>query len=361
MYSYVYTGKKSGYVATCHIKKGTILLQEKPALWIDKRYSREASRRIQSTFDRKYLRIIAETLLDCKFIIEIFENLSQQDQDSILEMSYFYQSSPEDMEVLRTFLQMLSGSYMMTEKLRVCSIFQTHQHRKCLYVNASKFNHSCAPNAEIFTLEGTTNIEVKAVRHIGKGEEICLDIVPECYLRNERRTFLKNTRNMECDCEICELKGDDFEKDEVIRREFGMLMKEVKTTHISQEHKLSLLLRMYTISRNYEGVSNRVKLEEILEQSFEVSKKCFLGSLNPYYRQVSQYVAKEGLYLAGCLHGEKHTNAEKWRKRSRNMLTIVLPDTIKDVDFPRASGFLKVLLLLFTLFVFEDDLICLII
>ena len=153
MYSYVYTGKKYGYVATCDIQKGTVLLQEKPAICIEKKYSEEARRRIKTKFKEKYLQNIADRLLDYKYVIQVFENLSEKDQDTILEMSYFYKSCSEEIEVLTTFFELLDGLPKMKEILKVCCIFQTHQYKKCLYVNASKFNHSCHPKTEMFNIE----------------------------------------------------------------------------------------------------------------------------------------------------------------------------------------------------------------
>ena len=361
MYVGVYTGRRSGNVASCHIEKGTFLLQEKPVMVINENYRQQASRGVKTRFKRKYLQNIAEKLLEYQIVLKTFDKLRKQDQDSVLELTYFYQSSSHEIKLLDNFIGLISGPDSKQEKLKLFYIFETHRHNNALYVKTSKFNHSCSPNAEIFTVEGTNNIEVKAVKDIEKGEEILINFLPLCFIREERRGFLMNYRNFDCDCEICQLRGDDLENDEVIRREFRMLMKEVKTSHISLELKLSLLLRLFIISKNYEGIQTRVKLDEILEKSFDASRKCFLGSLNPYYKNVSRYVAKEGLNMSKNVHGESHAVVEKWRKRSKYEWAALFNDKFWISELPGTSVIMKCLLVITTLIVFEDELICLII
>ena len=139
MYAHVFTGKRSGNVATRQIEKGTILLQEKPVLIIDDNYKSQAKSGVKTKFRRKYLQNIAKNLLEFQFVMRKFDELKKQDQDSVLEMSYFYRSSANEIQLLDNFLGLISGSDNRKDKLKIFYIFQTHKHNNALYVNASKF------------------------------------------------------------------------------------------------------------------------------------------------------------------------------------------------------------------------------
>lgn len=81
-----------------------------------------------------------------------------------------------------------------------------------LYVMQSKINHSCAPNAEITFPHGNHNLEIKALRNINSGEEICISYLDECQLersRHSRQKYLQENYIFLCECEKCTNQIDD--------------------------------------------------------------------------------------------------------------------------------------------------------
>ncbi|EGD74653.1 hypothetical protein PTSG_06018 [Salpingoeca rosetta] len=74
---------------------------------------------------------------------------------------------------------------------------------------ASKFNHSCTPNAEGMCLtahDGVNFFEVKATRPIAAGEEVCISYlgVPQIMLpADQRRALLRTNYEFTCACARC--------------------------------------------------------------------------------------------------------------------------------------------------------------
>lgn len=75
-----------------------------------------------------------------------------------------------------------------------------------LYIMQSKINHSCSPNAEITFPKGNHTLEIRAVKDINAGEEICISYLEECQLersRHSRQRFLQENYIFLCECEKC--------------------------------------------------------------------------------------------------------------------------------------------------------------
>lgn len=88
-----------------------------------------------------------------------------------------------------------------------------------LYVQQSKINHSCTPNAEIRFPFSNNVAQVTALRDISPDEEICISYLDECQLRQSRHSrqkFLKENYLFVCDCAKCESEIDqpDVSSDE---------------------------------------------------------------------------------------------------------------------------------------------------
>lgn len=76
-----------------------------------------------------------------------------------------------------------------------------------LYLQQSKINHSCNPNAEIRFPWSNHVLQVVALRDISADEEICISYLDECQLgrsRHSRQKFLQENYLFVCDCEKCE-------------------------------------------------------------------------------------------------------------------------------------------------------------
>lgn len=98
-----------------------------------------------------------------------------------------------------------------------------------LYLQQSKINHSCNPNAEIRFPYSSNVLQVVALRDIAANEEICISYLDECQLnrsRHSRQKYLQENYLFLCECEKCheeihqpdetsdEEDGDDMDTDD---------------------------------------------------------------------------------------------------------------------------------------------------
>jgi len=90
-----------------------------------------------------------------------------------------------------------------------------------LYPLQSKCNHSCQPNAEVAFENGDHKLQLKAIRDIQAGDEICISYIACCELdrsRHSRQKLLQQNYVFVCRCEKCNLQqgmeGHDVTSDE---------------------------------------------------------------------------------------------------------------------------------------------------
>jgi len=106
-------------------------------------------------------------------------------------------------------------------------------HSKCsngIFPKLSRFNHSCVPTAEFRWNERRQMQEIRAIRHIRVGQEICL-----CYFttkvleqsKAERQEYLQTRYGFLCDCDACRLTGEDLEVDDNRRLEVRSLRADI--------------------------------------------------------------------------------------------------------------------------------------
>ena len=89
--------------------------------------------------------------------------------------------------------------------------WQTNGFAEGMFKVASMLNHSCRPN--LWTRVANGQIEVRARRVIGSGEELCINYVTDpCgypglpwALRKERQAYLLQGYGFSCTCELCEV------------------------------------------------------------------------------------------------------------------------------------------------------------
>ena len=86
-------------------------------------------------------------------------------------------------------------------------------HSKCsngIFPKLSRFNHSCVPTAEFRWNERLKRQEIRAIRRIRVGQEICLCYFTTVMLeasKAERREYLQTRYGFVCECEACNLVG----------------------------------------------------------------------------------------------------------------------------------------------------------
>ena len=70
------------------------------------------------------------------------------------------------------------------------------------FLNISRVNHSCSPNAEFVYHAADATATVKALKPIAPGDEVCINYGAEGAL-SERQDFLSRSFEFDCRCERC--------------------------------------------------------------------------------------------------------------------------------------------------------------
>ena len=220
-----------GYVAQKVIKKGTLILREKPqfapdfkghfvpnpdgtnitkAGWIcgPVPSCRQCLEMVMATFNEMNPKDQEQYLkLRCKF-----ENLDRKQLQGIASGLDPSSRLAGEFEILKKNVTSVFPN-MPQEKinhlLQVLGIFLTRFTQYGLSINAERFKHSCCANAEMSFVEGV--IEFRAVSKILFGEEITSNLNPHktsMKKMKERKDFLKEIYGFtDCYCDLCEIEG----------------------------------------------------------------------------------------------------------------------------------------------------------
>jgi hypothetical protein len=79
-----------------------------------------------------------------------------------------------------------------------------------LFLQGSRFNSSCVPNASNYWSEKRQTIVFRALKSIAEGEELCISYEIGWKPRANRRLELQEKFGFECHCAACSLSGDEL-------------------------------------------------------------------------------------------------------------------------------------------------------
>ncbi|KAH8774477.1 hypothetical protein F5883DRAFT_390965, partial [Diaporthe sp. PMI_573] len=190
-------GRGIGVVATRLIPSGSIVLQEDATLTLP---SPPAPRTLESLLN------LVSQYVDC----------SAEVRHSILSLHAY--NRPKDDNDIRSLLAADNGDCQLTEQqvnLILClnSILTTNNFddtapSACsLYLEASRFNHSCVPNCDYghTSDENRATITIRASREIQPDEEICVSYLINHEPRDKRMAETKLSWGFECNCPACDV------------------------------------------------------------------------------------------------------------------------------------------------------------
>eukprot|EP00931_Biecheleriopsis_adriatica_P062108 TRINITY_DN37399_c0_g1_i1.p1 TRINITY_DN37399_c0_g1~~TRINITY_DN37399_c0_g1_i1.p1 ORF type:complete len:392 (+),score=98.98 TRINITY_DN37399_c0_g1_i1:59-1177(+) len=86
------------------------------------------------------------------------------------------------------------------------------QSERGLFFQISRLNHSCSPNAMQSWVETTRQMQVRAVREIEAGEEICLAYIDPSYTWATRQQDFRDNFGFVCKCPVCSLPEGSQER-----------------------------------------------------------------------------------------------------------------------------------------------------
>jgi len=181
-------GKGQGVVATRDIKPGEVVLSEKPVILIKKEAGAKASLHQQ------------------------MDNLKEEARRTVKELHDPRPTEAEDAKIERIF---------ENNGIDVCN-----GNAVGLYPAIARINHSCAPNVAWSWKKGDIEKkEVRALRRIPGGEEICVNYIESfsgiSSKHDERQASLKKW-NFICNCPVCSLSSHELQENDNTRKQIGL-------------------------------------------------------------------------------------------------------------------------------------------
>jgi hypothetical protein len=258
-------GKGLGCVAISDIKKGSLIFIEKPQLCVE-------------TEERKW------TSMWIKSLLKSFYEMSKADQNEYMTLHNYFNNIqnfrnsvdiPNGKEILDRKIEEIEDLKFEIGKiekdpekakeiLKIFGIFSANSYEAGVSFKASRFNHSCQPNAAYFDMNG--QFQLRAIENIKAGKEINLTYLGDFSgFRNRkyRQQNLLKGWNFLCSCDLCE---NDVEFD---TEAFEASIHEAKKLKIDQ---LSALNAGIPLGAQYYSLENCKKEIMCYKQLYKVGK-----------------------------------------------------------------------------------------
>ena len=146
-----------------------------------------------------------------------FDRMSQTDQEKYLQLHNIFKNTqdlqPEKIHgqnELKLMMNKIFGVDGAEKVLAILNIFETNffsdSDRDFLGIQTSRFNHSCFPNADWFSIPEKEEIEIRAMSRIKEGDEITIKYFEGSVSMNckkLRQECLMLTQNFICSCDSC--------------------------------------------------------------------------------------------------------------------------------------------------------------
>ena len=182
-------GKGLGCVAISDIKKGSLILMEKPQLCVE-------------TEEREWSSMWIKSLL------EYFYEMIKADQLEYMTLdNNFKKVIAKEIEVVKFEIAKIEQDPEKAEEiLKILGIYSTNIFQGGVCLKGSRFNHSCQPNAAFTKING--QLQFRAIGKIKAGKEITLTYFDNYFAgfrnRKYRQQNLLKGWSFLCSCDLCE-------------------------------------------------------------------------------------------------------------------------------------------------------------
>ena len=129
--------------------------------------------------------------------------------------NWSYEMKEEYKEALPKLALANFSEISMAGAFDVWGIYKTNTFTDGVYLQMSRVNHSCRPNAEISDSDSNT-ADLRALRKIKEGDEITICYIDDDksqWTREERRGDLKSVYNFDCACEGCDMTEEEIQEE----------------------------------------------------------------------------------------------------------------------------------------------------
>lgn len=185
-----------------------------------------------------------------------FKELSSYEQQAVMSLCDVYACGPGDRTLEGIMLSNALPRGPRSEETVLCLL-------------ASRFNHSCAPNAEYLWLDGQGVEEVRAVREINPGEEVTVNYLGDTIRHPSaaRQAQLREGFRFDCRCAVCEAADpeSDLRRERLLR-----LSDEILDCRDRPEAGLSIAEEMLELMEQ-EGVGGPRTAAQVCNDGVELS------------------------------------------------------------------------------------------
>ena len=309
-------GKNLGCIAIKSIKTGTIIVEEKPVC-----YDGGGMKSKANHVDGKVL----------DFIWNSYKNMSQSDKSEYNKLYNRFKSDPSFFEEWKDSLMERNVTEEMADVMvEVCGIYCSNNFLQGVGIQSSRFNHSCAANAQFEFDKREEKFEIRTVTKIKAGEEITLNYQPlEFAMKNvkTRQKFLLDYWTFHCMCNLCmeECDSDDkiYEKFTKLQKEVEILCGTKSNSWVDQNEKIKKVVscykEMYKLAKE-KKVSRGFIFSAILNPGFTSATQGYLLSLKARvptqeFKSDCETFSRVGEKISTDLFGQEKPISIEWKKR----------------------------------------------
>ena len=140
---------------------------------------------------------------------------------------------------LALFCPVAPGSPATPEKRFDANSFEMDGSEKGIFLRASRFNHSCRPNAYFAWNPTSRRITINAIFDISNDDEICLNYIPKSFakIRSKRHRELRHY-DFTCQCPACLSDSDSGSASEDRRKRMETLKSHLDRNETASKQRL---------------------------------------------------------------------------------------------------------------------------
>ena len=310
--------KGFGCIALKNIKKGTLILQEKPQF---------------------IAKNVCQNMVGINGLVESFNCMSQINQEEYLKLHNRYKNLDEkDIQNLNwmSWIESNFDDQIMVKHVKnIVGIFNTNKFESGVGIKSSRFNHSCSSNAEQMWNTSEEFREIRSVSKIKAGDEITINYGLRHTSMKKikiRQTFLSNWGFL-CECDLCKEetnKCDDeiYEKFENLKQEaYNLLNLSNQPGGFQYENTKKEIIcykEMYKLAK-VKNTSKTLIVKEILEDGFNAAVQGYIYSRMSFdnkhmqeFKHACVIFSNVGEQISVMVFGTKHNISKEWTKRRFN-------------------------------------------
>jgi len=194
-------GKGLGCVAISDIKKGSLILMEKPKLCVEIE-EREGSSMWIKILLKSFNEMIKADQLEYMTLHNNFQNFQNSEDNQ-----NFKKEIAKEIEIVKFEIAKIEQDPEKAEEiLKILGIYYANIFQGGVCLKGSRFNHSCQPNAAFMKING--QLQFRAIGKIKAGKEITLTYFDNYFAgfrnRKYRQQNLLKGWSFLCSCDLCE-------------------------------------------------------------------------------------------------------------------------------------------------------------